>query len=104
MQPPVGDPVNVGRPVTDIKAEEPALAPVKATVTVVAADPTLLLNARMEMAVRVTPVIVSWAAPAAAANVLMVAVVEAAADTGFVSPVTVHETATLFRTVPVTVI
>jgi len=52
----------------------------------------------------VTPVIVSWAAPAAAANVLMVAVVEAAADTGFVSPVTVHETATLFRTVPVTVI
>jgi hypothetical protein len=51
--------VNVGRPVTDIKAEEPALAPVKATVTVVAADPTLLLNARMLTAVRVTPVIVS---------------------------------------------
>jgi hypothetical protein len=51
--------VNVGRPVTDIKAEEPVLAPVKATVTVVAADPTLLLNARMLTAVRVTPVIVS---------------------------------------------
>ena len=44
VQPPVGVPVNVGRPVTDIKAEEPVLAPVKATVTVVAADPTLLLK------------------------------------------------------------
>jgi len=44
VQPPAGVPVNVGRPVTDIKAEEPALAPVKATVTVVEADPTLLLK------------------------------------------------------------
>ena len=51
-----------------------------------------------------TPVIVSWAAPPEAANVLMVAVVEAAADAGFVSPVTVHETATVLKTVPVTVI
>jgi len=44
VQPPVGVPVNVGRPVTDIKAALPVVAPVKATVTVVAADPTLLLK------------------------------------------------------------
>ena len=46
VQPPAGVPANDGRPVTDIKAAVPAVAPVKATVTVVATDPTLLLNVR----------------------------------------------------------
>jgi len=42
----VGVPVNVGKPVTEIKAPEVDDLPVKLTVKVAAADFTLLLNAR----------------------------------------------------------
>jgi len=55
------------------------------------------------MAVRET-VAVSIGVVAVPVKVLMTALVTAAAEAGFVSPVTVQETALVFRSVPVTVI
>jgi len=61
VQPPVGDPVKVGKPVTDINVAVPVLTPVRLMVTVEAVDTTLLLNAMddVKMGTNGTPVIVS---------------------------------------------
>jgi hypothetical protein len=44
MQPPLGIPVKVGKPMTDISVAAPLNTPVKLTVTVEAVDNKLLLN------------------------------------------------------------
>jgi len=46
VQPPVGIPVKVGKPVTEISVAAPLVAPVKLMVTVEAVDNRLLLNAK----------------------------------------------------------
>ena len=88
-----GEPVEKeGKPVTEIKVTEVTLLPVKLTVTIVAADTTLLLNAMKAayVAGTVTPKMVSTAADPALDKVLMTAVDGATAVAGFVNPVTVH--------------
>ena len=93
VQAAVGEPVNDGKPVTEIKATVlTASVPVKLTVKVVATCPTLLLNAieATLKAGRGTPRIISRTVPAAADTVFITAVDAAAGDEGVVSPVTEH--------------
>ena len=91
----ITEPVNIGNPVTEIKATElTASVPVKLTVSVVATDTTLPLVAidAVTTGDTGTPNITSRTLPEAADTVLMTAVDAATGLDGFRSPVTVHTT------------